>query len=95
MKNCPKEYDEILKNIDELVFSDRPNYSFFYEKLQDICTRNNVQMNEPFDWTPRPALKLDTNNISVVTQEETSTKTGNPNDVTTEEMTVTSSDTNP
>lgn len=83
LKNCPEQYDEMMKNIDELVFLDKPDYSYFYRKLKEICTKNNVQMNDPFDWSPQPILlNFNTNKTSAKTQNATSTTTQNINETT-------------
>lgn len=36
LTNCPEQYEQLMINIDQMVFSDMPNYSFFYKTLIEV-----------------------------------------------------------
>lgn len=41
LKNCPKQYENILNRIDSMKFSDAPDYQYFYSMLSEVEFNKN------------------------------------------------------
>lgn len=52
LQNIAPEMLKVWKHILTLEFMDMPNYGLCYRVMADICKRNSIKLNDPFDWAP-------------------------------------------
>ncbi|TKR82438.1 hypothetical protein L596_016163 [Steinernema carpocapsae] len=50
LKDCPLEFDEILKMIDGLRYYERPNYRLISSQIEKVIDRLKLDRYAPFDW---------------------------------------------
>ena len=49
-KDFPSEVIKFLDYTRDLMFDDKPDYNFLHKLLKDICDKNNIQIDNIFDW---------------------------------------------
>ena len=49
-KDFPNEVQKFLDYTRDLMFDEKPDYNFLHKLLKDICDKNNIQIDNVFDW---------------------------------------------
>ena len=49
-KEFPNEVENFLHYTRDLMFDEKPDYNYLYKLLKDICDKNNIQVDNIFDW---------------------------------------------
>ncbi|TKR76810.1 hypothetical protein L596_017890 [Steinernema carpocapsae] len=52
--SLPKQFDELLTQIDKLTFEAQPHYADFVKLLAQVCEDHSIDMNQPYDWEVEP-----------------------------------------
>ena len=66
-KEFPNEVEKFLDYTRDLMFDEKPDYNFLHKLLKDICDKNNIQMDNVFDWN---LLYTNNNDIKIKKKEE-------------------------
>ena len=70
-KDLPNEVEKFLHYTRDLTFDEKPDYNYLYKLLKDICDKNNIQVDNIFDWNLININNINNNNeIRIKKKEE-------------------------
>uniref|UniRef100_A0A1I8A991 Protein kinase domain-containing protein n=1 Tax=Steinernema glaseri TaxID=37863 RepID=A0A1I8A991_9BILA len=50
LDRCPRQLYRIFDHINDLEYSDRPNYDLMFNTLREICEAKRIHPDDPYDW---------------------------------------------
>ena len=71
-KDYPNEIQKFLHYTRDLMFDEKPDYKYLHKLLKDICDRNNIQLDDIFDWN----ILNNRNEIQIRKKEESKNSIG-------------------